>query len=71
MKRELLILRAGDSYIRLCIEGYELCDMDKASVFPLAKVHDVLSYRDELAAQGIGELRIHKLIISEEPFPEE
>lgn len=71
MKRELLILRADDSYIRLRADGHELCDMEKASVFPLTKVHEVRSHRDELAARGIINLRIHRLTITEEPFVEE
>lgn len=71
MKKELLILRTGDSYIRLRADGHELCDMEKASVFPLTKAHEVHNYQTKLAAQGIDDLRIHKLTISEEPFVEE
>ena len=38
---ELLIIKSGEEYIRVTGEGYHLCALDKASVFPFKKMETV------------------------------
>ena len=66
-KTELLIIKAGDDYVRFREEGIERCQMNKGSVFPLSKVEDVKCKCNELGVD-IPDVQIMKLTIVEEPF---
>ena len=70
-KSELLILCAGNRYVRVIGDDYELCSMEKASVFPVERYHQVRKQKDDLTARGLKDLLIHKLTIVEEPYQEE
>lgn len=70
MATELLIFRRGEQYIRLVDNGYQLCTMNKASVFPLADLAQVRKTLNHLTRQGGEDIRLHKLTIIEEPYEE-
>jgi len=64
---ELLVLKSGEQYLRIIPEGYELVNMSKASVYPIAQAEQVnvlwQSYIEELAG-----LEIRKLVITETDY---
>jgi len=64
---ELLVLKNGTDYLRIIIDGYELVNMSKASVYPIAQEEKVKaiyqSLKDELES-----LEIRKLIITETDY---
>lgn len=64
---ELLIVKAGNDYIRFREAGGERCLMNKGSVFPLSKVEEVKNKCLELGVD-VADVQIMKLTISEEPF---
>lgn len=66
---ELLIVKAGDDYIRFTKGGYERCTMNKGSVFPLSGLDEVKKKCMDLSAE-ISNLRLVKLTIHEESFVE-
>ena len=70
-KKELLIVRSGQSYLRFRPEGHELCSFDKASVFPLEEVERVKSLARKAAVEGKYSLELKKLTIIETPYAEE
>lgn len=70
MTSELLIIRSGTKYIRLREGGYELCEMNKASVFPLTDLVKVKEEVKRLIAEAVTDVRLHKLTICEEPYEE-
>ncbi len=65
---ELLAVKRGDKYLRFLEESYVLGKMNKASVFPMDKVAEVLEKKNELVKAGLVDVEIVKLTISEEPF---
>jgi hypothetical protein len=66
---ELLVVKAGDEYIRFIDTGFEYCSMNKASVFPLGHLEDVRKRCDDISSE-INEVQLMKLVIIEEPFTE-
>lgn len=70
MKTELLIIKYGDNYIRVKNGHYEICTLDKASVFPTEKLNTVRNHLDQIIALGITPAHIKKLILTEEAFNE-
>ncbi len=66
MKTILLIIKSGDSYIRIREDGYHLVGLDKASVFPGEQLETVREHFDEMALLGFEDLCIKKLKIREE-----
>ncbi len=64
----LLILKHKDKYIRHKQEEYALCDMDKASVFPMSKIQEVKDHLQNLRNNGFPEASVGRLIIKEVPF---
>jgi hypothetical protein len=66
---QLLILKAGSEYLRCTQDGFELCPLNKASVFPLREVAEAKQCCRESVAQGIA-TTLMKLTIIEEPFTE-
>jgi len=65
---DLLIIKTGDNYIRVLEDGFRVCGMDKASVFPLDQVERVRTHVRNLEKSKYGDVRIHKLTITETPF---
>ncbi len=66
---ELLIVKAGDDYIRFIEGDVKRCEMNKGSVFPLAQLEEVQAMCRKLLA-GESCVRLMKLTIIEEPFME-
>ena len=66
---ELLVVKAGDEYIRFIDTGFEYCSMNKASVFPLGQVSEVRKRCADISSEIQG-LQLMKLVIIEEPFTE-
>jgi hypothetical protein len=66
---ELLVVKAGDTYIRFIDTGFEYCSMNKASVFPLGNIGEVRKRCDDISSEIQG-LQLMKLVITEEPFTE-
>ncbi len=64
---ELLVLKSGDSYLRIIVDGYELVNMSKASVYPLMQEEKVKSICQSLKDELEG-LVIRKLIITETDY---
>jgi hypothetical protein len=65
---ELLIIKSGNDYIRVKAENYILCQVDKASVFPLDKLEAVKDHAKIMSERGFARVSISKLMLSEEPF---
>jgi hypothetical protein len=66
---ELLIVKAGDDYIRFVEDDFQRCGMNKGSVFPLAQLEEVQAKCRKLLV-GESFVRLMKLTIIEEPFME-
>lgn len=69
MITELLIIKAGDSYYRFSEGEFSLCNMSKASVFPLDRLGEAKSLC-ELVRRSGGSADLMSLTIREEPFVE-
>jgi hypothetical protein len=69
---ELIVIKTGEKYFR-CNEGeHSLCSLEKASVFPLAKLDHVRDIVTEIESRGYPDVHLNKLVITETPFiPEE
>ncbi|NOX32807.1 MAG: hypothetical protein GXP56_03585 [Deltaproteobacteria bacterium] len=63
---ELLILKSGREYIRFKDNGYLLVSLDKASVFPLDRINAVQEHEAYLKKKGFHNIRIKKLVLTEE-----
>jgi len=68
--KELLIVKAGNHYLRFFPEGHQFCAFDKASVFPLDQVAQVRDHMRRAYDDGIADIELHKLTIIEEPYSE-
>jgi len=66
---ELLIIKAGDDYIRFVEDDFQRCGMNKGSVYPLAELEQVQEKCRKLLV-GESFVRLMKLTIIEEPFTE-
>jgi len=66
---ELLIVKSGEDYFRFIADGYEICGLNKASVYPLSQYEDAKKGCRLLLEAGI-EGQVMKLTISEELFSE-
>ncbi len=62
---ELLILKSDTKYIRVREDGFELVNLDKASVFPMDQVDRVRDHEARLKSLGFKSVHIKKLILSE------
>jgi len=67
---ELLIIKSRDHYFRFQGDSYDICPMNKASVFPLDKVAEVRVFKKKLEDDGIADAAVYRLTITEEPFVE-
>jgi hypothetical protein len=65
---ELLIIKSGKDYVRVKGGDYILCNLDKASVFPMDKLDIVKDHLKRLRTGNFASLSINRLTISEEPF---
>ena len=63
---DLLILKTGNDYIRFKDGKYLLVGLDKASVYPMDQIDQVRTHMSELEKNGFKNVRIRKLILSEE-----
>lgn len=65
---ELLIIKSGEDYIRCNEGGYHACSLDKASVFPMARLDQACGHLAVLMEQGFPHVRLRKLVLTELPF---
>ncbi|NNG02384.1 MAG: hypothetical protein HKM93_23625 [Desulfobacteraceae bacterium] len=65
---ELFIIRTGDDYIRVLEDGYRVCGMDKASVFPMERLDQAEAHVRELEGSQYPEVRLRRLLITETSF---
>lgn len=67
---KLLIIKSEDNYIRVRENDYELCTLEKATVFPMSKLTEAKSH-----AQNVKRLFkssvLYMLRLEEIPFIEE
>lgn len=66
---ELLIIKVGTEYVRFVADEFERCQLNKASVFPLAQVEEAKLRCRRLTAAGVAAV-LMKLTIVEEPYSE-
>lgn len=66
---ELLIIKSGEYYLRVKDGQYLLVGLDKASVFPMEKLSLVQEYQTAAKAAGHPDVRLKKLILTEEDYP--
>ncbi|MDY6905174.1 MAG: hypothetical protein SWH61_10855 [Thermodesulfobacteriota bacterium] len=66
MQTELLIIKCKNSYIRVKDDTYTVCGLDKASVYPVTDMETVSRHCRQLKDKGFDDIRIRKLIITEE-----
>jgi len=67
---ELLIIKSGKKYIRVKQDNYILCLLDKASVFSSDSLTMVKDHVKKAAENGLPDVSIYKLKLSEEPLKE-
>ena len=65
---ELLIIKSGNDYIRVKPGDYILCQLDKASVFPVDKLDAVKKHVNILREKDFNRVAIYKLKMVEEPL---
>ena len=65
---ELLIIKSGEEYLRVTGAGYHLCAIDKARVFPFAKLESVKRHVQFLKKEAYKDVAIFKLILTEQPL---
>ena len=65
---ELLIIKSGKDYIRVKAGDYILCQLDKASVFPIENPDEVKKHVKKLREKDFPLISIYRLKLLEEPF---
>ncbi len=65
---ELLIIKSGEDYVRVKTEHYNLCQLDKASVFPIDNLDEVKKHVRKLKEKDFLLIAIYKLTLIEEPL---
>lgn len=63
-----MIIKDHDRYIRVKGDDYQVCNLDKASVFPMDKLDEVKRHVDTMKENGFERPAMAKLILREEPF---
>lgn len=63
---ELLILKAGEHYVRIREDGPHMVRLDKASVFPMNQLETIKAHQQDLFKAGYENVCIKKLILTEE-----
>ena len=71
METELLIIKAGNAYVRVAPTGYTLCGLEKASVFPMEKLDTVRRHAAAMAEEQTDVVpSIFRLLLKEVPLDE-
>ncbi len=70
MQTELLIIKNKTDYIRVKKDTYIICNLDKASVFPMEMVDQVKDHVEKLKKNGYPSATVYKLMLTEELFME-
>ena len=65
--KELLIIKSDTGYYRFHGSAFELCEMSKASVYPLSRCNEAAGRLRDLEGAGIR-ATLMKLTIHEEPY---
>jgi len=65
---ELLIIKSGENYVRVKTEKYSLCQLDKASVFPIDNLDEVKKHVKKLKEKDFPLIAIYRLTLTEEQF---
>ncbi len=65
---ELLIIKSGEDYIRVKSGDYILCQLDKASVFPVDNLDAVKKHVKNLREKDFNRVAIYTLKMIEEPL---
>jgi hypothetical protein len=68
METTLLIIKNRDQYIRVRGDDYQVCNLDKASVFPMEKLELVKRHIESMKQTGFEQPVMAKLILREESF---
>ncbi|MGD8662109.1 MAG: hypothetical protein PVH37_19360 [Desulfobacterales bacterium] len=71
MDMKLLIIKSGEDYVRVKTENYNLCRLDKASVFPIGNLEEVKKHVQKLNEKNFPRIAIYKLTLIEEPLEPE
>jgi hypothetical protein len=65
---ELLIIKSDQDYVRVKAGDYILCQLNKASVFPIDKLDAVEKHVKKLREKDFTRVAIYKLKMIEEPL---
>lgn len=65
---KLLLLKAGNRYLRHSADGFSECSLDKASVFPLSENSKVLELLAQAQKSAYPEATIRVLELHERPY---
>ncbi|MBF0231645.1 MAG: hypothetical protein HQK62_13890 [Desulfamplus sp.] len=68
METELIIIKNNSDYIRVKDGKYFLCNLDKASVFPMDKIEEVKDHIKNIRQDKNFSPSIYRLILKEEPL---
>jgi len=68
METELLIIKTDKAYIRVKEGSYCVCQLDKASVFPMEKLETVKAHVTSMEKKHGWKGTIRRLILREEAF---
>jgi len=68
VQTELLIIKSGEDYVRVKTGNYSLCQLDKASVFPIDNLAEVKEHVKKLKETDFPLIAIYKLKLIEEQF---
>lgn len=71
MHTQLLLLKSDGDYLRVSPDGYRRCSLDKASVFPLARVEEVREHARRSGERGFPDVEIRLLCLEEKAFEPE
>ncbi len=71
MKTALLIIKCRGGYLREKDGDYQVCPLDKASVYPLRALAAARDHLRRSTALGMGPACLKKLVITEENFHED
>ncbi len=63
---ELYTIKSGDKYVKTSGGHYQLCGLNKASVFPDEALNEVREHRIRAEKEGLQDLGIYLLTIIEE-----
>ena len=64
---DLLVFKTGEKYLRIIEDGFDLCGMNKASVYPVLDKQKVLDIYNNLKVELV-DLKIKQLTIIEKDF---